>query len=548
VETLTRWVVRLLAFALVPLLVVTGGSGAQAATTAYSGQQPVTFSYDEKFPGVWMKCSASLVYSVSGNASSGYLETVIGQAGDCDTGPGLNVGGGTITYTAKGGRGNGATCSATATGTIGDGGNENTPRLELGYGFTPVSADNLCTVSEFCWSVHRTAWGPYRDVDASGCKAVAMGNPSLPGAGPSCAVGHPKWTQYWYSQESAADGLKWRYNFRLAFSSASTQSSRTWFFQPFYGTPSSNSAEVGPYISTTSWNLRSSTMWDRSQWGQGAQGRYANNQTGAAPVGVQVFTSEAGYTKGLTQPGRCSFWFGAKVATDDPNSVEDEPYAALSANGATSIPDDTVDPGSEVEPVEPGAPAPPAAEDTGCSGFSFTDPSTWAGAGICVLVKALQAIWDVLSGIAGVLASLAAAIFGPIVDALSALAGAIVDGISALFVPASGYLDGKVGEVQDAWSDSPFGTLGQGFGDVGDWLTVSGSSSCEGAPVTLHTPFGVQTWHLFSSCSGGMASIANISRLGMTVMAYVAAAVAGLRIVGSSFGLNLSLGKGGDDS
>lgn len=99
---------------------------------------------------------------------------------------------------------------------------------------------------------------------------------------------------------------------------------------------------------------------------------------------------------GVNDPGRCVFYWGAKVANT--GQATDNPAGPLgSAGGGGSAGTGT-------------NPAPPPAKDSGC-GFSITSPSTWAGGGICEMVGLLSK--------------------------LLSIPGAILNGLVGLFVPSS---------------------------------------------------------------------------------------------------------------
>jgi len=94
---------------------------------------------------------------------------------------------------------------------------------------------------------------------------------------------------------------------------------------------------------------------------------------------------------GITNPGGCQFYWGAKYQNRAADSY-DEPVAPLAGPGQ--------DPGGPSTTPPTVDSTPPAAPGGGeCTGFSLFDPSSWAGAGICVLVKAIGALAQTIKDI-----------------------------------------------------------------------------------------------------------------------------------------------------
>lgn len=179
----------------------------------------------------------------------------------------------------------------------------------------------------------------------------------------------------------------------------------------------------------------------------------------------------------------------------------------------------------------------PGSGDGSCEGFSFTDPTSWAGAGICVLVKAVKALLSVMQNVLGVLGGMVAGIVN-----------GLLDGIEALFIPSDGFLDGKVEEVQDAWAGTPPGVVMDDLGDVPDLFTGPSSTGCAGPPLEVDLPLSEDstTLHLFSTCEDWSSNLATITNLCLRLGVYFGAFLVALRVLAASFGLSLSFG-GGDD-
>lgn len=220
---------------------------------------------------------------------------------------------------------------------------------------------------------------------------------------------------------------------------------------------------------------------------------------------------------GRHEPGRCAFYYGTKV-WDSPTTTADEPGGALGSN--------VVGPVDGPEPVSD----PPAADEGDSCTFVWGDPSTWASAGICALVYLLDKVVNLL---------------GSVVSAIGSVAGAILDGLVGLFVPSDGFMEAKANQLKDAWADTPPLVVVDGVQDLGDALTLAApSSSCAGPALNISTEFtGPIALNPLSTCLEEVGVLASIVKTALTVVVYVGAFLAGVRIIGSAFGLDLSFGK-----
>lgn len=93
--------------------------------------------------------------------------------------------------------------------------------------------------------------------------------------------------------------------------------------------------------------------------------------------------------------------------------------------------------------------------------------------------------------------------------------------------------------------------VGQWFGAFGGIVAASsggGEGSCRGPAWNVGSTWvtDAQTFYPFSACSGPQAVIAQVVRIGLTVVVWFGAAVVSLRLLGSAMGLNLN-GVGGRD-
>ena len=251
-----------------------------------------------------------------------------------------------------------------------------------------------------------------------------------------------------------------------------------------------------------------------------------------------------GYTSplGITSPDDCMWWFGERIGGSDPKY---DPAGDLDGGGPTG------GGGSDEPPPDPrdGGGAP---QEEGCS-FSVTDPSSWAGGGICLLVQLVRnmlgALGDILDAILSLPASLAGAIaaaMGAVIDAVAGIAGAIIDGVSALFVPDSDHWHTKIDNVHDAWADAGPAPIIGAVGDAVGAVDVSASSSCSGPTMHIDVPNGGPVnAHPLDTCGDTMSLIAAIVKAALTVMLWLSGLWISAQVLAASFGLALpSLGKG----
>lgn len=180
---------------------------------------------------------------------------------------------------------------------------------------------------------------------------------------------------------------------------------------------------------------------------------------------------------------------------------------------------DTAVDGSPEDAPPPAPKESPSVGDSSACGFDWRDPTTYAGAGICRLVELMRTV----------------------IKTIAAVPGAIAD----FFVPAPGALDAKVKGLSDAWAASPPGVYVDAFGDVAAAAKIE-SGGCAGPRINTELgPLGHIDATPLSACEGSpLQGIATIFRIGLMLLLYVGAALAGLRVLGSSIGLNVN-GVGG---
>lgn len=157
---------------------------------------------------------------------------------------------------------------------------------------------------------------------------------------------------------------------------------------------------------------------------------------------------------GINDPSLCRFYYGQDVITEP--MIGGDPMGPFT-NGSPQ-------PYGGSTPVDEGpltGPDPVSTDDGQCSGFSFTDPSSWAGAGICVLVKAVRALFGVM---------------GDVLQAVLGLVGQLGALLRDLFIPDPSSWDMQ--RLQDQWDSRPPGSVIQDTTDVlgaaADGLSASG--------------------------------------------------------------------------
>ena len=231
---------------------------------------------------------------------------------------------------------------------------------------------------------------------------------------------------------------------------------------------------------------------------------------------------------GVTDPSKCSWYWGQKVAdlagttTDDPLTANHLPVDSPPSN----------DPGSVTDP----------GSNTGC-GFSVLDPTTYASAGICELVGVLGDVVGVLKRIAGLIGDVLSAILNLADDIVSGIVSGIVSALAGiltdLFVP----------DDAPSFSDVP-SPLPDG------WLPSLPSVSAGACgPITLGSldlgPMGGNTGtiSLVDTCEHPWPLARDLIYNGLLAVVLLAAAVRAYRAVASALGIKVDDGVsvGSDD-
>lgn len=213
---------------------------------------------------------------------------------------------------------------------------------------------------------------------------------------------------------------------------------------------------------------------------------------------------------GVTDTNHCAFYWGSQVSPwAGPSYGSGTPLGAL--NDGTG----NTDGGSA---TDPGTATTAPAQQTGC-GFSITDPSTYASAGICELVGFVQELIDAVNNVATAV--------GHVLDGLISL-------LQACFVPDQAKLTADIDGVQQSWSTN---TLGNYLAPVSNMLPASiDGGDCHGPTVTIPLEGKTYSDQPLDACSGAMSDLATASRGFLSATFVVCGAFACIRILGRAFG------------
>ena len=245
-------------------------------------------------------------------------------------------------------------------------------------------------------------------------------------------------------------------------------------------------------------------------------GNVGNN--GTWDYNVPIMTGPPGTAMGGAHwPERCTFYYGDKIGNTS-GDEHDEPGSDMSGGAGGGS-------------AEPGGTADPIVDEA--------TPDTETG---------------LLDWLAGLLRALIAAVWklvGLIGGLASAIWGLFESGLSALFVPDGAFFSDTLDGVKNAWADTPPMVVMDSVADVGDALTVSSpGGGCAGPDLSFTEPVGGRnvTLNPFSACGDGTGMLATITKTALTIFVYVGGFLVAARMIGSSFGLDVSIGRGGGDS
>lgn len=214
---------------------------------------------------------------------------------------------------------------------------------------------------------------------------------------------------------------------------------------------------------------------------------------------------------GLNNPGACEFYWGQKIAST-PSDNYDEPQTATNL-GATPPPDNPPD-------TNTGGSA--STGDAGC-GFSISDPTTWASAGICQLVGLIHDLISAIGHIAG--------------DMASAILGGLGNVLQDLLVPANppSFSDVHL-TMPDGWVPS-MPALSDGTCGAVTLPSLSLGHLAGASPATT----------LFNTCDDPWPNVRTFTYWGLLALGMVTIVRATFRMIMASVGMGVEVGAGGDD-
>lgn len=500
------WLVRAIALALTPVLILFTPDLAEAATHAYGA--PATSDELVLFDGFGEPGLGDMVHCTV----TGYWETdiVVGGLfpstsqikirGTCNTG--WNVASADLTLTSQG-------CGASLhVGDVDGGGSFGGSMTGGTCAFDPT-AGTVTTLCGTATSSSHSDLGISHTTD-SDCEPWALGAPptapaNTGGSCPYATVTRPSWTvinnettadgdHVAYAHLSSpgitpvqADGAGWATYAIVGPASAMDVGAKdgnnalvTWGWQNLVYTivgtlGSGHWGGVTGLVMGTTTPLTGKIRVSSSHWGgasdppalqhadvigigiyripPGAQGAFrvpldvpdhlGDNTTHSGSGNVQAF--------GMTDPAACQFYWGVKLV-DFAGTTIDDPISDAGPPGESPT---EPDPPVVTDPVTP-------TTDSTCQTFSLTDPTTWAGAGICILVKLVGALIALTRSILGVLQGLATTIASAIADALAGIMDLLGPILLGLAIPSPGAW--PVGDVVDQWNSRPPGSLIDGLG------------------------------------------------------------------------------------
>ena len=399
---MNRVLIRFLTMMLLPVLIFSTGETARAATGAVSvfTFEPGTNSHDF---GSSRDCSLSAYFERVGAADP----TIEIRDFSCSTG--FNVSSLNIGFTASG-------TSCSFAGYVGqmDGTGIQTASMGAAAGYS----DADCNVTSLCWDAQVDYHSnPWTDDDQSACQPIGLGVPPEVSSGlEGCPDGVPAGAMTANFTTASWPGapyrdLNWSVTldaqpvmipFRVVIWYTSNGVLEHHVTDIQYAGPGNGlvkSGKVGP-----SWDGGQTlvvkgvqlVIFGAAMNGSDEWGNVGNN--GAWDYNVPIITGPPDtYMGGANWPERCSFYFGTKIG-NTANDGHDEPGGEMTGPAPGG--------GGPSEPPVTNTPAPAPAEASGCGDFSWSDPASWASAGICMLVKLAYRIVDLLGSVLGVLAGL----------------------------------------------------------------------------------------------------------------------------------------------
>lgn len=550
---MVRHLSRLLVLALVPVLIVTAPNVAQAAPVYSEAETATITSTAESTPGSQTSCTVVTYWAQDESGTTPSLPA----STSCSTG--FNISDSLVSFDLHGG-------SCNFHMNIGQVDGQPNPHK---WAFTTTGGydGSTCNVTELCMNyVEESHSNPFTTITGTDCVPIGLGAPpvsqDLSGTCQSAIFGRPELGAPKTGQDGVVKG--WHVNVTTAGQAGPLGTDPGYSFIYYalikrngHGdlasgnfTPGSGGSSAmtatAPAIGETlryhyhsvSWSDVVAGPFSRhvgvAGWWSGGPSEMPHGEViGVGIIGQRSSISNAmrypsaGAMEGrlgATIPGDCTFYWGERVVTLE-NTDMDDPLAPLTGGGGTG----------SAEPPDVTDPPPPS---TGSCDFSFSDPTTWAGGGICALVELISSLLNLI---------------GDVLDFLWGLVEALGNMIRDLFVPSEGFMEDQAQGLQDAWGDTPPAVFIDSAQDVGESVIVSSpGGGCTGPAWTFNKPGplggGTATVHPFEACEAPMSTLATIVRTGLTVGVYLGAFLVALRIVAAAFGVQLNVGRGQEDT
>jgi hypothetical protein len=423
-----QWVYRLLVLTMVPVLIVTSGNVAEAAT--YGDAQEGSFSTSYWGPSDDVSCEFTAVWKTDvqqGPGTPGFWSTLVLTV-NCADGWGYD---GSPVWIQLWGLDN---CTVGAASGTSNGG--------WSHNFAAVDPDTYgCFINRYCWAAGGRAL-PLNPDDAAvlnlpdvGCATLPLG---LPESGAPAAPGNCLDGDVWAPEKGGLtlvhphswDKQLWRYTL-FAVTGQGTgagpwsvylfhaNGSREFFGSVLAGTVGvKTTTNQGAVVSATVDNgypdptpnndIVGVGMWRPTRLGVNEATAFDAPRGGGGSS--QSFV-------GITDPAHCAFYWGAKIASTT-SDVYDEPVGAYE--------------GAPVAPPDPDlTPDDPTLTDDGCPDFDWNDPSTWGASAACAMVSGIKALIDAIGDMVGDFVSAV----GDVLDWLSHLMEDLLNLAQTLFVP-----------------------------------------------------------------------------------------------------------------
>jgi hypothetical protein len=163
------------------------------------------------------------------------------------------------------------------------------------------------------------------------------------------------------------------------------------------------------------------------------------------------------------------------------------------------------------------------------------------------MCRAVQLLGQVVSGVytvVGAVGGVAGDVVAGVGSAFDASMTTLSNAIGTMFVPSPGYVDAKVNALSNDWKATQPGAWSTAL--TGQSFDLSGMSGCGGVPMNVTLPGGVEVSEsIGKACSGKMESVASVARLVTSAMLVIFGGLACVRALGSGFGWDPGIARGG---